>query len=85
MIIDSMRFINFVDFYEKRNFVKALYTGLPLEYRVLYKYYVYSRRYMKESLCDDIWEFLNATCPEELAISSGALRKEYMRNGYYGG
>ena len=61
MIEDKMYFVGFSDFYTRRYIIRNNYRVLSSYNRKMYKYYIYSRRYMKERLCDMVWEFLNVT------------------------
>lgn len=79
MISDNIRFSNFSDFYNKRYFIKNEYENMVFNDRLVYKYYVYSRRYLKERVCDMIWEYLNSSDIEELEMCDMALNKENMR------
>ena len=82
MIIERMYFSNFCDFYDRRKMIKHTYMALPLYERQLYKHYVYSRRYLKEKICDYMWEFLNATDDTECMIAASNLGKEYSKYLY---
>lgn len=79
MISDCIKFSNFADFYGKRYLVRDVYSHMYLNDKVIYKYYVYSRRYLKERVCDMIWEFLNACDETELEIYDMQLNRESMR------
>lgn len=79
MIRDNVRFSNFSDFYNKRYLIKNEYENMVFNDRLVYKYYVYSRRYLKERVCDMIWEYLNSNDIEELEICDMVLNKENMR------
>ena len=79
MISEHMKFSNFTDFYNKRYIIRDTYSHMYLNDRVIYKYYVYSRRYLKERVCDTIWEFLNACDGTELELYDMQLNRESMR------
>lgn len=79
MIRDNVRFSNFSDFYNKRYLIKNEYENMVFNDKLIYKYYVYSRRYLKERVCDMIWEYLNSNDIEELEMCDMALNKENMR------
>lgn len=76
MIRENMRFVNFCDFYDRRVFIRTLYIDLSSENKQLYKYYVYSRRILKDKVCDMIWEYLNVVDDEGLETQIGLLDKE---------
>ena len=76
MIKASLRFDDFCDFYDRKNHIKEAYIKLSGNDKCIYKYYVYSRRIIKERICDIIWGFLNAEDTEELVIYSSQLRSE---------
>lgn len=79
MINDSMRITGFKDFYERREIILAKYKRLRPEDKIIYKYYVYSRRYLREKLCDAMWEFLNAVSIEELVDANERLYQGYVK------
>lgn len=79
MIKENLKFSNFSDFYIKRCFIKEKYNNLSTYDKTLYKYYVYSRRYLREKTCDAIWEYLNSRDEEELFVCETYLKKENMR------
>lgn len=76
MIRSNMCFDDFCDFYSKRKFIRALYKNISSDEKATYKYYVYSRRILKEKVCDMIWEYLNAVEGEDYAIKQTILTKE---------
>lgn len=78
MVYDTMKFLGYRSFYDNRYVIKELYERLSTSDKYLYKYYVYSRRYLKERSCNIIWEFLNATDDELEAIDS-RLYDEWFR------
>lgn len=80
MINDSMRITGFKDFYERRNIILGKYRTLRPEDKIIYKYYIYSRRYLREKLCDAMWEYLNAVSLEEAADASLRLLQGYMKH-----
>lgn len=79
MVRDNMCFEDFCTFYARREFIRQLYITLPRHEKVTYKYYVYSRRVLKEKVCDMIWEYLNVVDGNEMVMCSLNLRKEYER------
>lgn len=79
MIHDNMRFNGFLDFYARKDILSALYANLTISDKFLYKYYVYSRRYLRERTCDAIWEYINAATLEELSDAETMLCQEYVR------
>lgn len=74
-----MRISGFKDFYERRNILATKYLFLSTEERMVYKWYIYSRRYIREKLCDAMWEYLNAATIEELADASARLSQGYAK------
>ena len=79
MINDNMRFNGFPDFYSRKDIISSIYENLTTNDRFLYKYYVYSRRYLRERTCDAIWEYINAATIEELMDAAMHLDQEYVR------
>lgn len=79
MVKDNMCFSSFTEFYVKRNVIRLQYIKMSTDDKVTYKYYVYSRRTLKEKVCDMIWEYINVVDGEELVRCSEALNKEYTR------
>lgn len=79
MISDNVKFSNFADFYSKRYLIRDVYSRMYTNDKIIYKYYVYSRRYLKERICDIIWEFLNACDDTELELYDTKLNRESMR------
>lgn len=59
MMKEDMQFIGIKDFYIKSNFIRAEYKVLPLDKKWEYKYYVYSRPFLKDFFKDIIWQYLN--------------------------
>lgn len=82
MIRDYMRINGFTDFYERREYLATRYLFLTTEEKTVYKWYIYSRRYIRERLCDAMWEYLNAVTLEELSDASARLRQAYEKYGY---
>ena len=80
MIKSNMCFDNFCDFYGKKELLRALYQRLSSGDKINYKYYVYSRRILKEKVCDMIWEYLNAIDGEDCDKKQDILLGE--RNKY---
>ena len=77
MIREDMKFIGYIAFYEQKDRIKAKYNGLNRNEKELYKYYVYSRRRLKERTCDLIWLFLNDTGEDiEHRITNKVLKEE---------
>ena len=79
MINDNMRFNGFPDFYSRKDIISSMYANLTTKNRFLYKYYIYSRRYLRERTCDAIWEYINAATLEELMDATMHLDQEYAR------
>ena len=59
MVREDMKFIGYRAFYKVRYYIQEKYDKLNKSDKVVYKYYVYSRRQLKEYTCDLIWGFLN--------------------------
>lgn len=59
MVREDMKFIGYRAFYKVRYKIQEKYDKLNKNDKVVYKYYVYSRRQLKEYTCDLIWGFLN--------------------------
>lgn len=76
MIRDNIRFVGYRAFYEKRDYIKAQYSSLDREDKWTYKWYVYSRRQLKEYTCDLIWRFLNNEEDEEFKVTEQMLKDE---------
>lgn len=79
MIDDNMKFNGFPDFYSRKDIISGLYANLAINEKAIYKYYVYSRRYLRERTCDSIWEYINATTIEELMDAEMHLYQEAGR------
>ena len=79
MINENVKFVNFSDFYKNRYIIRGFYTNMSTNEKIIYKYYVYSRRYLRERICDIIWEFLNACDEIELESCDTLLNRESMR------
>ena len=79
MFDDRLRFFGYREFYNKREFVSKLFNYSSIKEKQIYKYYIYSRRYLKERTCDIIWEYLNAFDNEEKLIKDEQLYKELFR------
>jgi hypothetical protein len=77
MIRDDIKFIGYRAFYNKKDRVKEHYKKLNREDKTIYKYYVYSRRQLKECTCDLIWRFLNDDMEdEEYTVTETMLKDE---------
>ena len=79
MFDDRLRFFGYREFYNKREFVSKLFNYSSIKEKQIYKYYIYSRRYLKERTCDIIWEYLNAFDKEKKLIKDEQLYKELFR------
>ena len=73
-----MGFSSFIDFYERKSIIKHRYSLLSFENKIIYKYYIYSKRYIKEWICDAIWNYINE-CPVEEMCYDNILEREYYR------
>ena len=79
MIKDNMRISGFKDFYNRRDIISRNYIYLSPEDKMIYKWYIYSRRYIREKLCDAMWEYLNAKTIEEFSDASIRLAQGYTK------
>lgn len=80
MVREKMKFIGYRDFYKKHELIKGLYTHLDKNDKRIYKYYVYSRRQLRECTCDLIWRFLNDTDEfDEFTITEDMLYDECFK------
>lgn len=79
MIKDNMRISGFKDFYERKDILAARYMFLSPDDKMVYKWYIYSRRYIREKLCDAMWEYLNAVTIEELSDANTRLMQGYAK------
>lgn len=79
MIKDELRFIGMRDFYKRCEQIKEVYVSLTRDEKQVYKYYVYSRRQLREYTCNIIWEFLNESDDSEYARNKERLYEEIYR------
>lgn len=80
MIKENMMFIGYRDFYKKHHIIKDNYSKLNRNDKVIYKYYIYSRRQLRECTCDLIWRFLNDTDEyDEFTITPEMLKEECFK------
>ena len=79
MINPRLMFYNYSSFYDNSSFIRENYLKLTLDEKYIYKYYVYSRRLLREKTCDIIWEFLNTVDDFELEELRHALRDEWYK------
>lgn len=79
MIKDNMRISGFKDFYDRKDIISRLYLHLSPDDKMIYKWYIYSRRYIREKLCDAMWEYLNASTIEEFSDASIRLAQGYSK------
>lgn len=77
MIKDNVRFNGYRDFYRRHDVIKNVYELFNREDKTIYKYYVYSRRYLKEYTCDLIWQFLNDS--GDVEITKEMLSEERVK------
>lgn len=82
MINDNVRISGFKDFYERRQIILGRYQRMNPNDKIIYKYYIYSRRFISERLCDAIWEYLNAASLEELSDASAKLAQGFVKHCY---
>lgn len=79
MVKENMCFVDFDDFYVRREIIRALYQRLSIYDKTVYKYYVYSRRLLREKICDIIWEYLNVPDGEDKVVCQTNLSREYHK------
>ena len=79
MIDPRLIFYTYASFYERSSLIREIYITLSLEKKYAYKYYVYSRRLLREKTCDLIWEYLNVIDEIELAILQELLKDERFK------
>lgn len=73
MIGNDVRFIGYLNFYENKERIKEKYANFDTKEKWIYKWYVYSRRQLKEYTCDLIWNFLNDNYEEGLLCTTDDL------------
>lgn len=78
MIKKELRFVGFRGFCDICDFVKSEYAKMNDEDKRIFKYYVYSRRYLKEYSCNMIWEFLNDD-ETEYVVTHEMLNEEALK------
>lgn len=76
MIRNDVRFVGYLAFYKKKDIIKKRYSNFSREDKWIYKWYIYSRRQLKEYTCDLIWRFLNDEQDEENMVTDGMLKDE---------
>ena len=79
MIKDNVRFIGYRGFYKDRHYIKTIYVSMSNQDKQIYKWYVYSRRYLKEYTCNLIWEFLNNIDDDDTYIMEEKLKDEFNK------
>ena len=79
MVYDNMKFMGYHGFYKERYKIRSAYQRLSSSGKYLYKYYVYSRRYLKERTCNIMWEFLNCADDFEMEVIDSKLYDEWFR------
>lgn len=57
-----MKFNGFEDFYRNAKLIKREYDKLDITHKEIYKMYLYSNTFIKLSLLDKMWEYLNEPC-----------------------
>ena len=76
MIKEDMKFIGYRAFYNNRKRLKQKYVKLNRDDKIIYKYYVYSRRQLRDYTCDLIWRFLNDNGEDEEFIVTTQMLKD---------
>lgn len=76
MIKSDVRFIGYLDFYKKKDAIRNKYVCFSRDDKWTYKWYVYSRRQLKEYTCDLIWRFLNDDEFDEERVTEQMLMDE---------
>lgn len=79
MIKDNMRISEFKDFYKRKDIISRQYLHLSPEDKLIYKWYIYSRRHIREKLCDAMWEYLNAKTIDEFLDAKNRLSQGYAK------
>ena len=80
MVKETMKFSSYNDFYERREKIRELYDKLCASDKTVYKYYVYSRRYIAEKKCDAMWAYINNLDHVDMINCLEYLEKEYYRH-----
>lgn len=80
MIRDDIRFVGYLGFYKKKDIIKQRYTKFSREDKWIYKWYIYSRRQLKEYTCDLIWRYLNDDEDEETRVTDAMLKDECYKH-----
>lgn len=73
LIGERMKFIDFNDFYQKKDLIKSEFNKLSLREKQIYKLYVYSNRLIREFKLDKIWEYLTEPFGSAYYISGDML------------
>lgn len=79
MIDPRLVFYDYSSFYNNSSFIREVYLKLTLDKKYGYKYYVYSRRILREKTCDIIWEYLNTVDDTRLQELRLALKDEWYK------
>lgn len=79
MIKENMRFSDFKDFYMRKDKIAMQYMNLEPSDKIVYKYYLYSRRHIREKLCDAMWEYLNPVSVDELNDAYARLSQAFAK------
>lgn len=79
MINEEMRIVGFRDFYKRSRKIKSYYEKLSVEGKWTYKYYLYSHRFLTESVLDIMWEYLNESKNSEYYVSRKKLGEYYLK------
>lgn len=72
-------FYSLIDFFPKKEIIKAEYVSMTKEQKQQYKMYVYSLPFMEEDIKDRIWEYLNDWLEDydKLCIKYNKAKKRY--------
>lgn len=73
LIGERMKFIDFNDFYQKKDLIKSEFNKLSLHEKQIYKLYVYSNRLINEFKLNKIWEYLTEPFGSAYYISGDML------------
>lgn len=73
LIDEKMKFVDFKEFYKKKDLIKSEFNKLSLREKQIYKLYVYSNRLINEFKLNKIWEYLNEPFGSAYYISGDML------------
>ncbi len=80
MIKASVKFVGYRDFFNYCDYIKKEYKHMIHDDKQVYKYYIYSRRYLNEYTCDLIWNYLNDNYVDGELITKEILHGEIPKH-----